>query len=355
MSKARIALSTFAALGLGSCTAAIGAKVAENMVEPPEFSMKNDRFDLTSFKGRYFKMLSNNDPSTLLRSSEAVSLAQMKLIPDNMAKYSKQELWEARKLVESSLHPDTKDLVPHPFRMAGYVPFNGPICAAMMSTTSTFGLLFWNWVNQSQNALVNYFNRNASSEMSNETLMKSYLGAVTAALSVALGLSFAIRKSCQPETAAKLMKFIAFPSSMVASSSNCYIMRKPEIDTGIEVFLENNEVLGENIKSKNAATKAVLETVYSRALLQIPVFLGPALIMSTPFVSRLVMNKATSWLNIPLMSFVTMVCFSFGLPAAIAVFPQQGVINVTDLETEFQDLDKLKGNPTVPVYYNKGL
>ena len=50
-------------------------------------------------------------------------------------------------------------------------------------------MLFWNWVNQSQNALVNYFNRNAASNMSNETMAMSYAGAVGSALTIAFGLS----------------------------------------------------------------------------------------------------------------------------------------------------------------------
>jgi hypothetical protein len=50
--------------------------------------------------------------------------------------------------VESSVHPDTKQIIPEPFRMAGYVPFNGPVCVAMMASRGTPALLFWNWVNQ---------------------------------------------------------------------------------------------------------------------------------------------------------------------------------------------------------------
>ena len=40
-----------------------------------------------------------------------------------------------------------------PTRNVRYVPFNGPICVSMVASTSTQALLFWSWVNQSQNAL----------------------------------------------------------------------------------------------------------------------------------------------------------------------------------------------------------
>lgn len=69
----------------------------------------------------------------------------------------RRTLWEARRLVDAAVHPDTGDIIPRPFRMSGYVPYNGPICVAMVASTSTMPLLFWSWVNQSQNALVNYY------------------------------------------------------------------------------------------------------------------------------------------------------------------------------------------------------
>ena len=80
--------------------------------------------------------------------------------------------------------------------MCRYVPYNGPICVAMIMSSTTPTMLFWNWVppharypcpapiltliaphqvNQSQNAAVNYFNRNASSNMSNETMVDDYM------------------------------------------------------------------------------------------------------------------------------------------------------------------------------------
>jgi hypothetical protein len=46
-------------------------------------------------------------------------------------------------------------------------------------------------------------------------------------------LSQLITRRFQPAQASKLMKFVAFPSSIVASCSNCYIMRRPEIESGV--------------------------------------------------------------------------------------------------------------------------
>lgn len=144
------------------------------------------------------------DPRLLTYSSEETQrckemvLNHETLLANLPQGVSKQEmnhsLWEALRISSSSLHPDTGDTIPQPFRMSGYVPYNGPICVAMVASTSTPTLLFWSFVNQSQNALVNYFNRNASSEMDNATLLKSYSAAVASALTVAFGLATFIQK-----------------------------------------------------------------------------------------------------------------------------------------------------------------
>ena len=59
----------------------------------------------------------------------------------------------------------------------------------------------------------------------NETLLKSYAGAVTASLTLSLGLATAIKRNFSPLKAARLLTFVAFPSSVVASSLNCAIVR----------------------------------------------------------------------------------------------------------------------------------
>ena len=47
--------------------------------------------------------------------------------------------------------------------MAGYVPFNTPIIAGLlMKNPSMPQVLFWQWLNQTHNACVNYANRNAT-------------------------------------------------------------------------------------------------------------------------------------------------------------------------------------------------
>ena len=217
----------------------------------------------------------------------------------------------------------------------------------MMLSTSTPAVLFWNWANQSQNALVNYFNRNASSPTSNETIIKSYASAVSVAMGVAPGISQAIKRTCSPTTAAKLLKFVAFPACVIASSSNCYIMRRPEIGAGVELMDTDGNVVADGARSSIAARKAVHETVISRAMLQVPCVFVPALFVSLPPVAAAVAGSMGTQLAVT--SFVTCVSFGFGLPATIAWFPQIGEVSVADLEPAFKGINAEK------LYYNKGL
>jgi len=353
--SARSILGASGAAGLGVVAVALGVQAVEARSPAPPFSLTGERFDLSTMQGRFAKQLTNCDPATLLAREPEIKRAQ-KLLERfrsgevTKAEASDRELWDARKLVESAIHPDTKEIIPEPFRMSGYVPFNGPVCVAMMASTSTPALLFWNWINQSQNALVNFFNRNASSPTSNDTLAVSYTAAVGAALTVAFGLSQGITRTCSPARAKQLMKFVAFPSSIVASCSNCYIMRRPEIAGGSNITDKEGNVLAGGKRSSVAAKKAVEETVMSRAILQVPVFFLPAVTMSLPPIAALC--AANPSVTIPLTTLITIISFGFGLPGAVAYFPQFGSLPVEQLEPEIQK--ELDADVTT-VYYNKGL
>ncbi len=76
-------------------------------------------------------------------------------------------LWEAKRIADSALNSE-QEWIPRPFRMSGYLPFNGPICIAMISVSSTLPLLFWSWMNQSQNALLNSINCNKTAGLDAE-------------------------------------------------------------------------------------------------------------------------------------------------------------------------------------------
>ena len=56
---------------------------------------------------------------------------------------SDDEMWHAQFMVDSAVHPDTNELVPKPFRMAGYVPCNIPILVGLLIPQGVAMTAFW--------------------------------------------------------------------------------------------------------------------------------------------------------------------------------------------------------------------
>jgi tricarboxylate carrier len=351
-----VASSMMAAiLGIGAVSAA--AYLVEDVTASlvPPFHPKSQRFDQSSFLGRFSKMLLACDPRLLFYTEAQVREAQS-LLQNYKDQDSSMDrtLWEAQRIVNAALHPDTGEVIPRPFRMSGYVPYNGPICVAMVASTSTPALLFWSWTNQSQNALVNFFNRNASSPMSNVTLAKSYAAAVGSALLVAFGLATFIQKKYPPAQAKALLRWVAFPSAVIASSLNCYIVRSPEIESGVPLQDSNGNIVLEGATSQIAARRGVESTTASRAILQAPVYFLPPALLSMGPLSRLVATKPS--LSVPLTTFLVLTAFGLGLPATVAIFPQMSEMPVKDLEERYHHLrDPVTQQPYTTLFYNKGL
>jgi len=97
------------------------------------------------------------------RKSETEAAAQGKAVM-----LSHSEIAHLRKLqtiVNASIHPDTNKPVPWVMRMCAFVPTNLPIIFGMLMTPPTpVNTMFWQWLNQTYNAGMNYGNRNASSQ-----------------------------------------------------------------------------------------------------------------------------------------------------------------------------------------------
>ena len=192
--------------------------------------------------------------------------------------------------------------------------------------------------------------------MTNETLLKSYSAAVGSALVVAFGLSTFVQKRYPAEQAKHMMKFVAFPSAVVASSLNCYVVRSPEIETGVPLTDKSgNNVLPQGETSQIAAKCGVESTTASRALLQAPVYFLPSLFMASfpPLKNVLAANPR---IRVPVTTFLVLTAFGLGLPATIAIFPQVAELKAEDAEPKYQNLiDPSTQQPYKVFYYNKGL
>ena len=459
-----------------SCVAVVGAilvvslltTLIETLTPVPTFQPQHqERFDQSTFTGRFLKMLLGCDPQLLLYNEQEVRhcLSMTK----NYKKYYNNDnnssststtnhntnnveidrlLWQAQRIAEAALHPETEEWIPRPCRMSGYLPFNGPICVAMILAPTTASLLFWSWLNQSQNALINYYHRSSttttttnnnnndninhnddnninnnnnrwSSLLSSSTksagaaadagagagaavvtdvttiddnknnnndnifvdattilpLIQSYAAAVGIALLIAFGLDSLVHHYFEGEKAAILARYISFPSAMIASSWNCYIMRCSELETGVPLLDEHgqNIVVGlpavaavaklpapapvdddngddkettatttitEAISSSSqiAARYAVYATTASRALLQVPTFCIPPLLLDSSWLPFKAYVQTHPSAEVPITTFLLLLSFGIGLPIVIGLVPQRSTIKATDVESKFTNL-----------------
>uniref|UniRef100_A0A8K9XAK5 Sideroflexin 5b n=1 Tax=Oncorhynchus mykiss TaxID=8022 RepID=A0A8K9XAK5_ONCMY len=255
------------------------------------------------------------------------------------------ELWEAQKVTQAIIHPDTGEKIFMPFRMSGYVPFGTPINVFFFF----FFLFFFSfqWLNQSHNACVNYSNRNATKPTPTSTFLQGYFGAVTSAVSLAVGLNVLIQKAnrLSPATRMIIQRLIPFPAVASANICNVGLMRHNELSEGVNVLDENGNILG---SSKIAAKHAIMETAFTRVVLPMPIFVLPPIIMS--YLEKLPLLQMNRRLLLPIHSLVCLATFSLSLPLAISLFPQMSQIEVSQLEPEIAMATDCK-----VVTYNKGL
>ncbi|XP_056141812.1 sideroflexin-5b isoform X1 [Lampris incognitus] len=318
----------------------------------PAFQLGRSRYDQGSFLGRLRHFMDIIDPSTLFvperRLEECVKLLDDfkhgRLLPG----VSDFQLWEAQKVKQAIIHPDTGEKIFMPFRMSGYVPFGTPIVIGLLLPNQTvFSTIIWQWLNQSHNACVNYANRNATKPTPASKFLQGYVGAVTSAVSIAVGLNVLIQKAnkLSPATRIIIQRLVPFPAVASANICNVALMRHNELSEGVDVLDTNGNVVG---SSKVAARHAIMETAFTRVVLPMPIFVLPPIIMS--YLERLQFLQSNRRLLLPIHSLVCLATFSLSLPVAISLFPQMSQIEVAHLEPEIAMATDCK-----VVTYNKGL
>ncbi|XP_071756441.1 sideroflexin-5b isoform X1 [Centroberyx gerrardi] len=318
----------------------------------PAFQLGRPRYDQGSFLGRLRHFVDIIDPSTLFVSERRLTEC-VKLLDDYKhgslpPEVSDLQLWEAQKVKQAIIHPDTGEKIFMPFRMSGYVPFGTPIVIGLLLPNQTVvSTIIWQWLNQSHNACVNYANRNATKPTPTSKFLQGYVGAVGSAVSIAVGLNVLIQKAnkLSPATRMIIQRLVPFPAVASANICNVGLMRHNELSEGIDVLDNNGNVVG---SSKIAARHAIMETAFTRVVLPMPIFVLPPIIMS--YLERLQFLQSNRRLLLPIHSLVCLATFSLSLPLAISLFPQMSQIEVSHLEPEIAMATDCK-----VVTYNKGL
>lgn len=193
-------------------------------------NLDEPRYDQSTFSGRAKHFFVTTNPLNVLASDEELDRAKQ-IVTDYRqgtlkTPLSDDEIWKAKELYDSAFHPQTGEKVFVLGRMSFQVPGNMLITGCMLTFyRSTPAVVFWQTVNQTFNAIVNYSNRNASVGVSNEQLGTAYVAATTASVATALGFNKLIASS--PKLAGGIVgRLVPLLAVAAANCVNIPLMRQ---------------------------------------------------------------------------------------------------------------------------------
>ncbi|KAK6328458.1 sideroflexin-2 [Coregonus clupeaformis] len=315
------------------------------------FDIDVPRWDQSTFMGRLKHFANITDWRTALlpdsQLDEAKALVESCRAGSIPPGTTEEQLHYSKKLYDSAFHPDTGDRMNLIGRMSFQVPGGMAITGGMLQFYRTVpAVVFWQWVNQSFNALVNYTNRNAASPITPNQIGVAYLTATSTALATAVGLNFYTKRA--PPLVARWVPFAAVAS---ANCVNIPMMRQQELLNGIAVTDENGNKLGH---SKKAAVKGITQVVISRITMAAPGMIILPIIMQR--LEKYKFMQRITFFHGPLQVMMVGVFLVFMVPAACSLFPQQCSMAVSKLEPELRaSILSRYGDSVEYVYFNKGL
>ncbi|XP_026729128.1 sideroflexin-1 isoform X3 [Trichoplusia ni] len=316
-------------------------------------NLDKPRWDQSTYTGRAKHFLLMTNPLNFFASER--SLDEAKRVVDEYRKtkqmpagYDEEKLWAAKYLYDSAFHPDTGEKMTRIGRMSAQAPMNTLITGCMITFYKTKpAIVFWQWFNQTFNAIVNYTNRSGDAKITTKQLLASYCCACGGALGTALYLNSKV-KNMKPIFA----RLVPFAAVCGANFINIPMMRSNEVINGTPVFTPQGDRIGD---SRIAARTGIFLVCISRVGMALP---GMTIV---PFLA----NWATlrGWFChypmavIPFQITGVGLCVTIATPLCCALFDQQSRIAVASMEPELQEIVKKKFPKDPPTYgvYNKGL
>ncbi len=221
-------------------------------------NLDRPRYDQNTYVGRAKHFFVTTNPLNILATNDQLenskniveTFRSTKTLPQNL---SEDDLWRAKYLMDSAYHPDTKEKMFILGRMSAQVPANLLITAGMLTFYKTVpGTVFFQVLNQSFNAIVNYTNRSGDAPISTSRLATSFTIATTSATATALLLGRAAKK--MPAIVGRCVPFVAVAA---ANCMNLPFMRSSELTNGIQLVNEKDEKVASSPKTAKTAISQV--------------------------------------------------------------------------------------------------
>ena len=317
----------------------------------------NFPYDLSTFSGRYLHFLRITSPLHLLDTDRDLANARQLISDYRTTKqphvFDMKRLQDAKYTVAATIHPDTNEKILLPFRMSSFIPTNLLVTAGMLIPNATVkSMMFWQIANQSVNVGFNYCNANKSTEMSTQETVLAYLSAVGASVGISVGLKIWVTSTSLFSASTKMFvgRFVPFVAVASAGTINLALMRANELSDGIDIKNDDGVIVG---KSPAAGVHAITQVALSRIATSFPCLTVVPLILSRLETTKFFRGNNTRIMGANL-GLITL-AFLTALPAAIALFPQEGSISVDRLEAKFQGLQNKNGTAVTRFTFNKGL
>eukprot|EP00339_Tiarina_fusa_P027140 CAMPEP_0117030260 /NCGR_PEP_ID=MMETSP0472-20121206/21849_1 /TAXON_ID=693140 ORGANISM="Tiarina fusus, Strain LIS" /NCGR_SAMPLE_ID=MMETSP0472 /ASSEMBLY_ACC=CAM_ASM_000603 /LENGTH=322 /DNA_ID=CAMNT_0004738269 /DNA_START=27 /DNA_END=995 /DNA_ORIENTATION=+ len=322
--------------------------------------MEKPLYDQSTMSGRAKQFYTITDPRSLFITAD-----QLKQAEDLLTAYKERnippgvtdgDLWNARRIVESVIHPSTGKPITPFLRFSMYAPMNVFIVSAMVlpsTINSVPRTIAIHWYNQSYNAAVNYTNGSSASPVPTRRLVEGYIGAVGSSLGIALGATYITQKAANLGLAMRTLIRATLPFSAVVAAGcvNVALIRRNELTDGVEVYDKDDNMRGLSVK---AGKQGILQCCAARFVWNVPAMIFPTVLMGYMATKPWWMKfspRIRTGTEVVLISLALMI----GVPPALGLFPQQASIPVSSLEERFQGIADKNGNPIETLYYNKGL
>ncbi|XP_054009827.1 sideroflexin-2-like [Hylaeus anthracinus] len=285
-----------------------------------------------------------------------------KVPPDTTMK----DVIHAKQLRDSAFHPDNGELMHVIGRMSFQLPSSIIITTAMLTYyKSTVATVLCQIVNQTQNAIVNYSNRNAMEGVDkhdSSSIKTAFLCAIIASSAVAIGCRRILHRRepiiCCRRTLHRresvISRCVPFFAVTAGHIVNMPLMRQKEIKSGVPVFIEGAEK--PFMQSRVAAVIGISECIITRIGMSLPCLLFIPVITQT--IKQYCFYQRRPWIRYPIKIVLCAVGCLISIPSSLALFPRYNSMRTEWLKLcpkDYEEFKRTNKEDVDRIYYYKGL